>query len=76
MNILIDGNNDIKVLRVVLHQLDVILDNSDNRFYLIVNNKEMMDQDGNYATIDKLSDDVNNLGSIHNNVRLVKLFNV
>lgn len=72
MNYLIDENNNI---RVVLHQLDVILDNKHKKFYLIINNKEMMDQDGKFEDIKNLSDDVNNLGSIHHNARLVRLFN-
>jgi len=73
MNFEMDENNNI---RVVLHQLDVILDNINKRFYLIINNKEMMDQNGKFENIDNLSEDVNNLGSIHNNVQLVRLFNV
>lgn len=73
MNFEMDENNNI---RVVLHQLDVILDNINKRFYLIINNKEMMDQNGKFEDINNLSEDVNNLGSIHNNVQLVRLFNM
>ncbi|MEG1565353.1 MAG: hypothetical protein RR342_01245 [Bacilli bacterium] len=58
--------------------LDVLYDDKENKYYLNVNSKEFMTENGEYITKNKLDNIINiiKIGNIHRQERLVRLFDI